>query len=124
MGLAGCYLDLGQFRWAAPQDVYPRAKELILKALQLDESEAEAHSALGFLTWQFDWDWQGAEKEIRYAVQLNPNNLEAHTTLTCYLGWRAREDEAQAEVAKFHEIDPLYPLSLLDEAGIYYHRRD
>ena len=71
VGLAGCYSDLGEFRWAAPQDVYPRAKELILKALQLDESEAEAHSALGYLTWQFDWNWQECRKgnEVRHSVK-------------------------------------------------------
>ena len=124
VGLAGCYSELGEFRWASPQDVYPRAKELILKALQLDESEAEAHSALGYLTWQFDWNWQDAEREMRYAIQLNPNNLEAHEALTWYLSWRGRGDEALAEIAKFHEIDPVYSLSALDEAGVYYHRRD
>jgi eukaryotic-like serine/threonine-protein kinase len=124
VGLAGCYLDLGQFRLVSPQDSYRRGKEVIHKALELDETLAEAHGTLAFLNWQWDWDWRTAEDEYRYALNLNPNSVEVRVPLAWYLGWRGRRDEALAEVAKIRAIDPPNPYTFLDEAAIYYHLRD
>ena len=96
-GLANCYLDLGAFRWMPPQDAYRHASEAVHKALELDETLGEAHSTLGYLDWQFSWDWQAAEREIRHAVDLNPNYVEGHVTLAWYLAWTGHRDEALAE---------------------------
>jgi len=57
VGLADCYLVLGEFRWMPPQDANRHASEAVHKALQLDESLGEAHSTLGDLNWRYDWDW-------------------------------------------------------------------
>jgi serine/threonine protein kinase/Tfp pilus assembly protein PilF len=124
VGLAGCYLDLGQFRLLPPRDSYRRAKEIIQKALELDETLAEAHGILAFLNWQWDWNWRTAEEEYRYALSLNPNSVDVRAPLSWYLGWRGRRDEALAEVAKIRELDPPNPNTFLDEAAIYYHLRD
>jgi Tfp pilus assembly protein PilF len=73
VGLAQCYLDVDGLRWMPPQDAYRHGSEAVHKALELDDTLYEAHSTLGYLDWQFGWDWQAAEREIRHAVDLNPN---------------------------------------------------
>jgi TolB-like protein/DNA-binding winged helix-turn-helix (wHTH) protein/Tfp pilus assembly protein PilF len=124
VGLGDCYLDLGAYRWLAPQHAYRHGSEAIHKALQLDETLGEAHSSLGYLNWQYSWDWPTAEKELRYAVDLNPNYIEGHVTLLWYLAWSGRHEEALAEVQKIRWLDPAYPFMSLNESGVYYHRRD
>jgi serine/threonine protein kinase/Flp pilus assembly protein TadD len=123
-GLAECYLDLGAYRWMPPQEAYRHASEAVRKALELDETLGEAHTSLGYLDWQFSWDWQAAEKEIRRAVHLNPNYVEGRVTLAWYLAWSRRRDEALAEVQKILQLDPVFPYIALQEAGVYYHLRD
>ena len=123
-GLANCYLSQGAFRLVPPQDAYRQASAAIHKALQLDEALSEAHASLGYLDWQFEWNWQQAERELRYAVELNPNSMESHEALVWYLAWSGRRDEALAEVGKIGQLDPAYPFTSLQETGVYYHQRD
>ena len=123
-GLADCFLDQGAFRLVPPQDAYRQASAAIQKALQLDPALSEAHSSLGYLNWQFAWDWQAAEKELRYAVELNPNSIVGHETLVWFLGWSGRREEALAEVDKMRQLDAAYPFIPLQESGVYYHQRD
>jgi TolB-like protein/DNA-binding winged helix-turn-helix (wHTH) protein/Flp pilus assembly protein TadD len=123
-GLADCFLDQGAFRLMAPQDAYRQASGAIQKALQLDQALGEAHGSLGYLNWQFGWDWQAAEKELRYAVELNPNSIKGHESLVWFLAWSGRREEALAEVGKMQQLDPAYPFIPLQESGVYYHLRD
>jgi TolB-like protein/DNA-binding winged helix-turn-helix (wHTH) protein/Tfp pilus assembly protein PilF len=124
VGLADCYLDLGAYRWLPPQEAYRQGSEAVHKALQLDETLGEAHSTLGYLNWQYSWDWQTAERELRHAVDLNPQYIEGHEALGWYLAWSGRRDEALAEVEKMRWLDPAYRLAVIDELGVYYHQRD
>jgi eukaryotic-like serine/threonine-protein kinase len=124
VGLADCYLDLGAYRWIPPQDAYRHGSEAIHKALELDGTLGEAHSSLGYLNWQYSWDWQSAEREFRQAIDLNPNYVEAHITLVWYLAWSGRSDEASAEARKIRSFDPAYPFMSFDESGVYYHQRN
>jgi len=122
VGLTDCYGDLGTLRWMPPQDAYRHASEAIHKALELDETLPEAHSTLGYLDWQFSWDWQAAERELRHALDLNPNYIEGHVGLLWYLAWSGRRDEALAELDKIRLLDPAYKSR--QESGFYYHQRD
>ena len=124
VGLADTYLDLGAYRWLPPQDAYRRGSEAIYKALELDEGLGEAHSTLGYLDWQYGWDWSKAEKELRYAVDLNPNYVDGHESLVWYLAWSGRRGEAMDEVEKMRRLDPAFPFIGLEEAGVSYHQRD
>ena len=124
VGLADCYLTLGAQRRIPPQEAYRRASELIHKALQLDESLGEAHSSLGFLIWQYDWNWSNAEHEFRHSLDLSPNNLDGHEAFAWFLSWSGRRDEALAEITKMRELDPAFPLRCQDRAGLYYHMRE
>jgi TolB-like protein/DNA-binding winged helix-turn-helix (wHTH) protein/Tfp pilus assembly protein PilF len=122
-GLAESYVLLSEFRWLSPNDAYRPAREAIKKALQLDPTIGEAHTALGWLSWRHEWDWQTAEKEYRYGCELSPNDVDAYQALTWFLAWRGRTAEALEEIARIRQIDPTQVLPL-DEAGIYYHQRN
>jgi TolB-like protein/DNA-binding winged helix-turn-helix (wHTH) protein/Tfp pilus assembly protein PilF len=124
VGLAGSYLALGDFRWLSPRDTYPPAKQAIRKALELDEKNCGTHSVLAWLSWQYDWDWQTAERQFRYALELCPNSAGAHGSLSYYLGLSGRGAEELAEIAKARELDPLMPDVLIGEALIKYHLRN
>lgn len=124
VGLGDSYTELGTYRYIAPQDAYRHGSDAIHKALQLDESLGEAHSSLGYLEWQFAWDWQAAEKELRYAVDLNPNYMDGHESLLWYLAWNGQRDEALREIEKIRQLDPVYPILPFETAGVYYHQRD
>ena len=123
-GLADCYLDLGDYRWLSPKDAYQQANAAVQKALELDEGLGEAHSTVGMLNWHYTWDWQTAEKELRYAVDLNGNYVEGHQSLAWFLAWSGRPGEARAEFQKMRTLDPAYPTLPIDESSVYYHQRD
>jgi tetratricopeptide (TPR) repeat protein len=78
-----------------------------LRALQLDDSLAEAHTSLAFVLMQYEWDWQNAEKEFRRALELNPNYATAHQWYGFWLMARGRSAEAIDEEGRAREIDPL-----------------
>jgi serine/threonine protein kinase/tetratricopeptide (TPR) repeat protein len=124
VGLADCYLDLGAYRWMPPQEAYRHASEAVHKALELDPTLGEAYSTLGYLDWQYGWDWQAAERELRHSVELSPNYVEGHLSLIWYLAWSGRSNEALAEVQKILRLDPTFPFTFLQQSGIAYHQRD
>ena len=90
-----------------PREGFPRARAAALKALELDESSAQAHLALAAIKFYFDWDWTGAEKEFRRALELNPNLPEAHAHYGWYLHVFGRFEEGLAEGKRAVELDPL-----------------
>jgi TolB-like protein/DNA-binding winged helix-turn-helix (wHTH) protein len=124
VGLAGSYLDLGTDRWLPPQEAYRKGSEAIHKALELDNSIGEAHTELGYLEWQYGWNWADAEKELHDGVELSPKDVNGRETLVWYLGWKGKRDEALAEIQRIAQLDPLNPYLLIDYAGVYYHQRD
>ncbi len=94
----------------APKSVMPKAKAAALKAIELDDSLAEAHSSLGFVKLVFDWDWAAAEQELKKALELNPNSPRAHTDYARYLLLVPhRADEAIRNVHRAYELDPAVP---------------
>ncbi len=104
-GLALCYSSMGYFD--SPREVFPKAKAAAIKALEIDESQPDAHAALGFAKLNFDWDWPGAEREFRRAIELNPNNTDARHHYASYLGAMRRFDEAIVEAKRAVSLDPL-----------------
>ena len=107
---------LGHMVALPPQDAFPRAKIEALKALQLDESLAEAHYLLATVKFLYDWDFSEAEKEFRRAIALNPNSTLAHSGYSDFLNAIGRPDEAIAEQLRNQQIDPL-SLTAIDELG-------
>ncbi len=104
-GLALCYSSMGYVD--SPREVFPKAKAAAMRALEIDESLPEAHAALGLAKLNYDWDWPGAERELKRAIELNPNNADARHHYASYLGAMSRFDEAIAEAKRAVSLDPL-----------------
>lgn len=104
-GLADAYHELAYSY--PPREMMPKAKAAAMKALELDDSIAEAHAALGWVKWRYDWDWTGAEREFQRAIELNPNYAIAHGMYAFYLDSMARVDEAMVEHKREQQLDPL-----------------
>ena len=115
-GLANCYAI---WAWAgdlfagdpSPKDVMPKARDAALKALQLDEDLAEAYKALAVVEMILDWNWSGAERQFKRAIELNPNSASTHVYYEHYLVAMGRFDEATAEVRRSVELDPFSDFS-------------
>jgi tetratricopeptide (TPR) repeat protein len=90
-----------------PKATLPQAKAAATKALEIDESLGEAHSALAHVIELYDWDWQGAEKEYKTGLKLNPNDSKAHFWYGEYLQVMGRPDEGVAQVRQAISLDPL-----------------
>jgi DNA-binding winged helix-turn-helix (wHTH) protein/TolB-like protein/tetratricopeptide (TPR) repeat protein len=106
VGLADCFI-LPVTPKTSPRDSYERAKVFALKALDIDEGLADAHASLAFVLWRRDWDWAGAEKEFRRAIELNPRYATARQWYGLMLGSMGRFDEAVRELTRAQESDPL-----------------
>jgi tetratricopeptide (TPR) repeat protein len=91
-----------------------------MKALNLDESLAEAHTTLGYIKMNYDWDWQGAEKELRRAIELNPNYAFAYHILSHYLLLMGRNDESLEASKRALELDPL-DMDINNHLGFHYY---
>jgi TolB-like protein/tetratricopeptide (TPR) repeat protein len=105
-GLALAYASLGRF-YEEPNIVMPRSREAALKAISLDDTLSEAHTALATVRLQYDWDWQGAENEIKRAIQLNRSSADAHDLYSAYHTALGDSDAALAEIRLAREVDPL-----------------
>jgi TolB-like protein/DNA-binding winged helix-turn-helix (wHTH) protein len=104
-GLADSYLARAT---GFPQEFDPKAKAAASRALELDEDLAEAHAALGAEKADFEYDWQGAEREFKRAIELNPNYADAHYRYAwTYLTPLGRSEEAISEMKKALELDPF-----------------
>jgi serine/threonine-protein kinase len=114
-GLAEAYVLLPAYTATASQDAYPKAKSAALKALQLDDKLAEAHSALALILYIGDLDMAGSISEFQHAIALNPNYATAHHWYgngpLLALG---RFDEAIAEGKRAIELDPFSPIMNAD----------
>ena len=126
VGFADAFSRLG-FNSSGKQaeEFYAKSKASANKALALDPQLAEAYAALGQVKRIYDWDWAGAEKDFKRAVELNPNFARAHLWYALLLSALGRYDEALAAVKRAIEIDPLSPdmkaghLILLEGRGEY-----
>lgn len=107
------------------EEFYARSKALAQKALSLDPEVPEAYFALGTVKRIYDWDWAGAERDFRRAIELNPNYARAHLGYALLLSCLGRGDEALAEIKRAKEIDPLSQdvksgyLTILEGRGEY-----
>jgi serine/threonine protein kinase/tetratricopeptide (TPR) repeat protein len=106
-GLADCYSLLAYYGFVDSKEGYPRAREAALKALEIDDSLAEAHTSLVFVKTFYDWDWSGAERESQRAIELNPRYATAHQWYGDALIQMGRLQEAIAEEKRAVELDPF-----------------
>src|SRR6185503_2622204 len=107
VGLAESYNDLAGFNVRPPREVYPKAKSAALTALKLDENLAQAHTALAMINLTYEWDWAGAEREFKRAIEINPGDSDAHYSYSFYLAFVPPSDRAIAEIRRAQELDPV-----------------
>jgi TolB-like protein/DNA-binding winged helix-turn-helix (wHTH) protein/Flp pilus assembly protein TadD len=123
-GLASAYVNLGHILYLPPQQAFPPAKAAALKALELDPSIEEAHTALGNVKFLFDWDFPGAEKEFQLALQANPSSSRALNVYAGFLNAMGRPEEADSRALEEREVDPLSLAAITDTAWqLYWSRR-
>ena len=89
------------------KEVAPPSRAAARKALELDDRLAEAHAAQAYVEGMFDWDWTGAERTIRHAVELDPNSLDAHYVYALLLMALGRLPEAVTQIEHAAQLDPL-----------------
>ncbi|MFN2412644.1 MAG: winged helix-turn-helix domain-containing tetratricopeptide repeat protein [Pyrinomonadaceae bacterium] len=122
-GLADAYSLLADYDGALPADAYPKAKDAAVKALELNDQLAEAHTALAYVNMFYFRDWQGAQNGYRRALALNPDYATARHWYSEYLTAVGRFDEAFVEIRRAKEIDPLSPSIDAQEVWILFYAR-
>ncbi|PYS99481.1 MAG: hypothetical protein DMF63_11515 [Acidobacteria bacterium] len=106
-GLSDAYIMLTEMGPVSPTEAMPTAKEMAMKALALDPDLSEAHASMCMILQDYDYDFAGAEREAKIAIQLNPNNSVAHQAYGVLLTKLERHAEAKTEFKRALEIDPL-----------------
>jgi len=105
--LADTYTSMADSGYMSPGEAWPRAKTAAMVAVGIEDSLAEGHTSLALVKAYYDWDWPGAEKDFQHAIELNPNSAAAHHWYGAFLAKLGRHQEAQRELQKAHELDPL-----------------
>jgi DNA-binding winged helix-turn-helix (wHTH) protein/tetratricopeptide (TPR) repeat protein len=122
-GLADAYFRLSNVHFP-PREAMPKAKEAALRALEIDDNLAEAHSSLGLVKVYHDHDWSGAEAEFRKALKLDPNLVSAHQRYGSYLTFMGRFEESIRHYETALELDPFSLQINLNLATTYYLRSE
>jgi len=118
VGLADCYNLLREFSAMPPEEAYPRALAAAKKAVELDDSSADAHASLAFATFYGSFDAAGAEREFRRALVLNPNDARAHHWYATFLYAEGRYAEALGQIEIAQQLDPASSAILADKGLI------
>ena len=109
-GVADSYALLSYYGASPPSDSFPKARQAAEKALKIDDNLAEAHASLAYIKRAYEWDWAGAEREFKRAIELNPNYATAHFWYGEHLTYLGRFEEGIAEIRRAEELDPLSPI--------------
>ena len=123
-GLATAYDSMGSYNYLPPGEAYTRSLAALRRALEIDDTLAEAHTAHAGLLFSWDWDWPAAEAAYRKALSLNPNYAGAYHWYADMLSALARHEEAIAAIRRAQEIDPLsLPVNMTLGTTLFYARR-
>ncbi|MCP3981797.1 MAG: protein kinase [bacterium] len=123
-GIADSYIvDGGRYLGVSPGVAYGKARDAAERAIELDESLAEAHTSIAAVMTDYDWDWEGADREYRRAIELNPGYVTAHSWFAEQLSRMGRHDEAVAEARYARDLDPLSRVSNMILAWILFFAR-
>jgi TolB-like protein/DNA-binding winged helix-turn-helix (wHTH) protein len=122
-GLADTFALMSSWSYVPQDEAIPKARAAALRALQLDDGLAEAHTSLALIAENYDYDWQTAEKEYRRAIQLDPQYATAHQWYAECLSFQGRFPEALEESERARQLDPLSLIIATDHAVILYFAR-
>src|SRR2546427_7040700 len=122
--LADAYNTIGYWGYLAPKDAFPEAKRAAQMALNIDPDLAEAHGALGYVEFQYEWKFKEAEIEFKEAIRLNPNSVSARLRFFEYLFDFQRAQEAHEQLERARELDPLSIQIAYYYAAVSWFERD
>jgi TolB-like protein len=117
-GLSDAYMMLGHWN-EPPLSLVPKARAAAEKALELDPYLGEAYASMGHIRWEFDRDWDGAERDLLRAIELNPSSSLSHGIYGSFLISMGRPDEGLEEKQRAYELDQLFPVVVVDQAKPY-----
>jgi len=124
-GMAEAYRTLPITSDVPPNDAFPQAKAAAQRALEIDADLVEAHIVSAWVGYWYDWDWQNSEAELKKAIEISPNNSDAHRAYSILLTVLGRHDEAVAEMKTARELDPLSLIvNSLEGQALFYAGRD
>ena len=123
VGLANSYTLLTAYSTSSGALYISQARAAALRALEIDEKSPEAHTAMALILQNYDWNWQGSEREFRRAIDLSPNYATAHHWYAEHLMFLGRFDEALAESERARQQDPLSLIIAADNGAILYFSR-
>ena len=122
-GLADTYNMMGYWGSASPREAFPKAKEAATRSLEIDKTLGEAHTALAYSQFEYDWNFTDAEGNYRRAIELNPGYVSAHQWYAEYLLISGRFEEAVQELQRARKSDPLsQPVNLIAASVPYMQR--
>ena len=120
---AMCYDNITYYATVAPGPSFRQAKLAARKALELDETVADAHIALGWALATNEWDWSAAEHEFRRGLELEPHSGAGHARYAFFLSWLGRQEEAIVEARRADQLEPLVPSVAQNVAVVLYEGR-
>jgi len=122
--LADAYNTIGYWGYLPPKEAFPEAKRAAQMALNIDPDLAEAHGALGYVEFQYEWKFKEAEMEFKEAIRLNPNSVSARLRFFEYLFDFQRAQEAHEQLERARELDPLSIQIAYYYAAVSWFERD
>jgi len=126
VGLAASYKELGVFDGLPPREAAASASEAVQKALALDNTSGDAHAVLGNIHFLWDWDWAGADREFKRAMELGPPSTDTRIPYAVYLSAIGKHEEAIAVMREARTLDPISQPANTMLGTVYYwaHRFD
>jgi serine/threonine protein kinase/TolB-like protein/Tfp pilus assembly protein PilF len=122
-GLANACIALGAASNWSPDAAFPRARQAILKALELEPYLAETRMALALLKWRSEWDFEGAENEFKQALRSSPEQPEVRLNYALFLSSLGRHEEALSQMRIAQALDPLSPKTNAGLGTVLYYAR-
>jgi len=123
-GLADAYVTMAWWRWYPENEGYKRGKEFALKALSINNNISEAHTTIGAIAMYGDWQWENAQKELKLAISLNPNNATAHQYYSSNLNYLNKGKNAREELEIALSLDPHSIVMHNVSAWLYFNNGD
>jgi eukaryotic-like serine/threonine-protein kinase len=124
VGIADFYVWSVIFGEISSREGFPKAREAIENALQIDDTLGEAYAILSFITLLYDWDWPETERLVKRSLELNPNYYFAHEAYSAVFATQGIVKEAREEIVRAEELDPLSPRAKLMTSWTSYQLRD
>jgi TolB-like protein/DNA-binding winged helix-turn-helix (wHTH) protein/Tfp pilus assembly protein PilF len=120
-GLADCYNLLSILEAMPPQEAFPKARAAAVKALEIDDTLAEARVSLGWIKWVYDWDWSDSEREFKRAIEISPGYATAYDWYAVCLAQTGQFDLALAQLKHAQRLDPISLVIQVHTGWVHYY---